>query len=352
MNIPLQDMIDSVVREAQEKVKTASSEEHQCSICGVAVGDGNGFCATHREVEKTASDISHDSGVDLEYAEKLAGAVEYITQHIGDLEDDKLVTEATDVSDLRGLLKESAGWSTWGRQGKKGKERQRGLLSSRGWTTGEAAGGTGAVGGALGALVGGTPRKESIKLTEEGLKHTKAYKGGGKRALLGAGIGAGLGALAGATQQKLWNPGGSDLDKKEKKSFDREALKTAILEKLGSGVDNPPKIANSASSGPEGAHASGEGPKPSGPGGHELVGSVDKAIAFTKKDAKSKVKSDLAAVLDHASSKDKKLQENLQNASKAGVKTAGVREALKVVVSNDPAAREKIAQKLSTSRSA
>jgi len=220
MTMPLQDMIDSVLNDALQKVASAEPESVEEEVATVDLG----------------GDTTHSAGVDPEYAEKLAGAVEYIAEHINSIETE----QNEEVSDLRDALKNRL-------------------------------------------AVAKQPQDEPEAVTEK------------------------------------------------TSNTDRDALKRAILEKLGSGVDNPPKIANKGSSGPEGVYASEEGPGPKGPGGHELVGSVDKAIGYTKKDAKKGVKPDLGKVLDHTAFKDRTLQENLQNASKAGVKTAGARESLQKI---------------------
>ena len=254
MTMPLQDMIDSVLSEAQEKIASVNQEE------------------VAEEIPQAQPETEQiGAGVDPSYAEKLAGAVEYISEHL-----DSIINPSADVPSLREALKEKV------------SEAQPEAVAEEAVTE---------------------------EPTEEAVEETIDTK------------------TAGA---------------------DREELKRAILEKLGSGVDNPPKIANKASSGPEGASVAGEGPSGSGPGGHELVGAVEKAISYTKGDAKKGVKADLAKVLDHpalSKAKDPVLHENLQNASKAGVKIAGTREALRKATENSEL-KEEISSKLSAIRSA
>jgi len=221
MKTPLQDMVDSVIREAEQRVKTASAEpERQCSVCGVSIDSGI-FCSDHESI-KTAS----AQGVDLDYVEKLAGAVSYICEHL----------------DGVGVAK-------------------------------------------ISPFIAGKVKSAKAIIPSK----APATK------------------MAGAT---------------------RDQLKAAILEKLGSGLDSPPSISQTTTSGPPGVSASGEGPKAPTSGGYGLVSSVDKAQDYTKGDAKKLVKSDLAKVLSHPAFSDPVLKEKLQNTSKAGVKMAEVRTAL------------------------
>ena len=90
-----------------------------------------------------------------------------------------------------------------------------------------------------------------------------------------------------------------------------------------------PNITQTPLAAPEGAAPTGQGQSASGIRGAALVASIQAAISTTKGDAKKLVKPDLAKILEsRAMSKadDPVLNENLRNASKAGVKIAGVRE--------------------------
>ena len=113
---------------------------------------------------------------------------------------------------------------------------------------------------------------------------------------------------------------------------ERTVLKRAILDKLASGVDNPVRITGKPSSGPPGVFASGGGPGAASAPGRQFVSSAKAATDYTKGDAKKTTAyPDVHKVLDEHRlnrSTDPVLHENLQNASTAGVKIAGVRGAL------------------------
>ena len=252
--MPLQDMINSVLREAEETVKTASAEPtSQCSVCGIAVESGN-LCASHAEATKTAG----DDAIDLDYAEKLAGAVEYIADYLGKTAAPMQCTLPTN--------KQTSGKQSLRFGGKP-------VIPKK------------------------PPMEKGTKLKDNKSTMLPAYPKDGVI----------------------------------KTSEERDALKKAILTKLGSGVDNAPSISGSATKGPEGVFAAEQGPSPSGPGGFQLARSIQSAMSYTKGQAKKNVKADLAKVLKApalSSAADPVLQENLQNTSKAGVKIAGVREEL------------------------
>lgn len=122
-----------------------------------------------------------------------------------------------------------------------------------------------------------------------------------------------------------------------KKAFDREALKSAILEKLSSGVDNPPHITGQEAAAPEGIVGVGDAPKATGVAAALLAGN-EAARDLTKRDAKRQVVAELRALLAHAPFGDPAvLRDNLQNTSKAGVKIAEVREQLKLALASESA---------------
>jgi hypothetical protein len=276
MSTPLQELIDSVISEASQTEKTASAV---CDVCGIELTDGGHLCAESQEPTKMAS---AEGFVDLDYAEKLAGAVEYIQGHIGELDEpheDKVAAIRRKLAAAHaygkggGQLADNASGTPGTQSAKKDKAKHQ--------------------------VPKNTPFKDKTRLEDNESAMHGAYP---KEGVI-----------------------------RTKSAAARAKIKEGILQKLGSGVDNPPKISRKESKGPEGVFASEDGPGPTGPGGFEKVRSVKGAIKFTKKDAKAGVRADLAKVLTEpalSKKKDSKLHENLQNASKAGVKIAGVRENL------------------------
>lgn len=255
--MPLQDMVDQVIKEAQARVADDQ--------------------ATDEPEEKTASAADQPAeGVDLDYAEKLAGAVSYVVRHFDEVEpeegeEEKVAEHGNPATALKVL------------SATKGKQSHD---------------------------LGGQKMIPTDPPMEEGnkLKSLKSpHKGGG----------VDLGKKAGAPLT----------------GEDREGLKKAILEKLGSGVDNPPNMGGGPVSDPEGSFKSGDNPKkaPSG-GGHQHVASNQAAIDMDKGQAwKATSQPDLGkALAKHKLNRgtDPVLHNNLQNASKAGVKIAGAKREL------------------------
>jgi len=236
--LPLQDMVDQVVKEAQARVQDTTLDD-----------------------TPAPSNVPTIDGVDLEYAEKLAGAVAYVVEHIDDIE--KEAEHGNAATAVRQLKPRG------------GKQSQN---------------------------FGGKKTIPDNPPMEEGgtkLKTLKSpYKGEGTRL----------------------------------SEADRGELKEAILHKLSSGVDNPPNMSGGPVSNPPGSFASGGGPKAPGKGGHQHVASNEAAINMDKGQAwKATTEPDLHRVLaTHRlnRSTDPVLQENLQNASKAGVKIAGAKAEL------------------------
>jgi hypothetical protein len=240
--LPLQDMVDSIVKEAEARVAGADD-------------------TVEPDVEKVAS-VQDDDLVDLEYAEKLAGAVAYVAECIGD--------ETT---------KEAHG----------NPETALTQLKPRKDKQSEDFGGVKMI-------------PDSPPMEEKGTKF-KSLKSSHK----GEGV-------------KL-------------SEADRGTLKQAILEKLGSGVDNPPNMGDGPVADPPGSFKSGDEPrKAPGGGGHQHVASNEAAINMDKgQAAKATTYPDLhKALAKHRLNRgtDPVLHNNLQNASKAGVKIAGAKQEL------------------------
>lgn len=195
-----------------------------------------------------------------------------------------------------------------------------------------------AVGAALGGVAGALPGA-ALGAAAGGPGHRMS--GAAKGALGGGALGAAGGALG---AQKLIN-------KLASASSPAEAAKQHILMKLagedvlkahidGGGTTSPLAGKGQLKTMKAGEESPTQGGtaanKQDGNSGTSLVGSNSAAINYTKKDAKSLVKSPLKEVLDQpafSEKHDSKLQENLRNTGKAGVKIAGVQAQLRKIAS-------------------
>ncbi len=232
-------------------------------------------------------------------------------------------------------------------KGERGKGFMRGAAA--GGTVGAAAGGSGHMGRALLKNPRGTSAAYNAAVTGAG---SAAGAHEGKRlshGLAGAGVGAGLGAASGHAHAKAMENmrnTAPDIHAEVVKHMSKNAsaadiAREHILLKLA-GEDvmkaniTSPKDADALpgggelevmQSGENGPKASGGPTSSDGNQGRRHIASNQAAIDMTKKDAKGPQKTQLGEVLDEpalSAAHDSKLNENLRNAGKAGVKIAAV----------------------------
>ncbi len=185
----------------------------------------------------------------------------------------------------------------------------------------------GGVAGALPGAVGGAAG------AEDGHRLGGALKGG----LAGGALGAGAGGMAmHHGLKKLASP--QDVARQHilMKLAGEDVMKASIE---GGGTVSPLAGKGQLRSMKAGEQSPMQGGGSTGgdeAGGAGLVASNKAAIDYTKRDAKKKVVAPLKEILDQpafSEKHDSKLQENLRNTGKAGVKIAGVRAELQKIAS-------------------
>jgi hypothetical protein len=181
--------------------------------------------------------------------------------------------------------------------------------------------GAGHVGGALGALKLGLKGATSGNSTVAG-RVAKGLGGAALGGLAGEGVGYGLARASNRVDRAIGGEG-----KKEKKSA-VDFIMDKVAEFHGGGETLDSK--------------SGSGPKPPSQPGRQLIANNKAPVSATKREAKAPRKAELAQVLTEPAmtkSTDSKVQDNLRNASKGGVKIAeAAKEALQKIAAdpNDP----------------
>jgi hypothetical protein len=361
-HLPLQDMLRSVIENATEKLAEDESKKDKVNKLVAYEQREHGHIPTpeEEENEKVASASLSSSNI-----EKLASACEFIAANLDSIEFpikgvlQKAAEEGSPAGAGKGPGHLEVSKAIGGEQAYK-KDKAKGKLPSDSQagsplSSGGLPGGKTQLDNNMHDAPGGGDIKPTAKYPEKGplvagptTKHAGIM---GAAALGGGAIGAAGGAVAAPSGDRLKGAGkgalvGAGMGMGSAHLSKMSSVRQRLLAKLagedvlkasidGGGTVSPLagegqlKTTTSDESSPgQSGDASGSD---DGNSGRKYIASNDAARNYTKGDAKGPVKTQLKEVLEQpalTSSTDSKLEENLRNTGKAGVKIAAAKAAL------------------------